>query len=636
MNNTEKERLNTISAFLDLKNKNIPIDVLEDVYKNKINNDILNYMINLPKKNITNFENIINKIKNNDYNFSNSDKEIYKLIKNSILDNTKSIYDIQREKIIADFEQKKYNYEDLNPSNKFIYENQEQSAIEIIQNLKEGKKAVSLIALPQVGKTGTFIYFIYLALTDNNNDFIFLTENTYILTGMNDKSWINQTKNDLFDALKNNIYHLGTIKKLKSELSNKINSRILIVLDESQIATSEDQKISHLFKEIDNDNRNDNKIYYLVVSATPSSPLLDFAKWGDKHSKVFLNPPPSYIGFKTFIAEKRIENSQPISEKYLQKINNLIKSRYNIPKYHIFRLSQKNREIILNWIKNNNYKKINIDSDNSFLQIDNIFNRNPENHTIILIKNFWRAGKRMNDKHIGIVYEHNKNVDFNITAQGLIARFCGNDKQKNNPQTPYFLCNVDTIKKYIDFIEFECDFAKADYISKNLNIVENEKIKHIPSFVNGILKTNDEDGTIKKEDYCSIPIMYKLTNQIYEEINECDNKINFIGNIIKKLDNNKYEEILKGKYNCIKCTIPEKNDSYKRHISDTKKIMENNKYIRPTDLPKDDDYNNCYVVYIDNRSNPKKLYLWLYHGKKKRELHRKYNLKCKTLNVINV
>jgi hypothetical protein len=645
MNTVEKERLTHISTLLKLKSFNIQNEIIENTYKDNINFELFEYILNLPNNKIVKVDNIINKIKNNDYSFSKEDKDIYELIKKSILDTSKSKFDVQREKIIGDFNQKKYDFEKYNPSKKFIYENQKQCSIEIMEKFKQDKKAVSLIALPQVGKTGTFIYFIYLALTDNNNDVIFLTENTYILTGMNDKSWLEQTKNDLFDALKNNIYHLGTIKRLKNELSNKINSRILIVLDESQIATSENQKISNLFNEIENDNINDNKIYYLVVSATPSSPLVDLNKWKDKHSKVFLKPPISYIGFKNFIEEKRIGKSEIITEKYLQKIQNLILSRYKNYKYHIFRLSEKNREIIYEWIKKNNYGKQLADAENSLFKIDFILNNKPSKHTIILIKNFWRAGKRMNDKHIGIVYEHNSKLDLDITAQGLIARFCGNDKQKDNFEAPYFLCNINAIYDYIKFMEEDCNFENADYKSRKLKVVDNELIYQNPSFVNSILKINDDDnGFIKKEDYCTIPIEYNINNEIYKSIYESTNKKLDIIKIIKNIDYSKYKEIKK--YNCVKCTIPGLQDengeskgdySYKRHIIQTRELIENNKYKRPTDLPKKNSNENCYIVYVDCRSKPKKLYLWIYHGKKKIKtifkINAENNLKCRFLNT---
>ena len=48
-------------------------------------------------------------------------------------------------------------------------------------------------------------------------------------------------------------------------------------------------------------------------------------------------------------------------------------------------------------------------------------------HTIIFIKGFWRASKRISMKHIGATYEPIPiQRDISVTAQSLTARFCNN------------------------------------------------------------------------------------------------------------------------------------------------------------------------------------------------------------------
>ena len=72
-------------------------------------------------------------------------------------------------------------------------------------------------------------------------------------------------------------------------------------------------------------------------------------------------------------------------------------------------------------------------SSSSYLH--NLFNLNsklstkPENHTMVLVKNYLRASARIKEtKYIQTIYEYAKKEDIDITCQGLVGRMCGYDK----------------------------------------------------------------------------------------------------------------------------------------------------------------------------------------------------------------
>ena len=67
------------------------------------------------------------------------------------------------------------------------------------------------------------------------------------------------------------------------------------------------------------------------------------------------------------------------------------------------------------------------DSAGRIENIDQIMETSPDKHTIILIKHFWRASKRIVRVNIGGSYESvPKQRNTTSASQGLIGRFCDN------------------------------------------------------------------------------------------------------------------------------------------------------------------------------------------------------------------
>jgi hypothetical protein len=574
---------------------------------------------------------LIDKIENN-IGLNKIENDIYDVFKSYIYIETKNDFNRIREKVFMEFRNKEADYKILNPSKELIYPNQKIAACNITDLLiNQNKKAVSLVALPQVGKTGTFLQVSYNAMTHLDNDKMYFPEDIFIITGMSDIDWERQTKNDMLNCIKDNVFHLGKIKQFNGIINTKRNTKLLIIIDECQIATSANQQIDRIFKDIEKTSEDKNiDIKYLVISATPGVIQYDLQRWGSRHELVILDPSNTYVSFKTFINEMRIDDSDLLTTKFMnEKFKPLLINRYKTPKYHIIRVSEKKRGELIKWCKNNDYKYTLYDSNNRSNDDIELYldNEHLNKHTFIIIKNFWRAGKRMNDSHIGIVYEYNEKIDINITAQGLIARFCGNDKQYNNNTSPYFFGNSNTLNEYINFMEKECNFRIADYTSRNLKVAGGQLIGHTPSTMNGIFEDSHKI-LYEKEDYIDVPQVINISDDIFNKISSDGYNINsnaqeFIINYLKY----DYEDLYKyvSTYKCAKFTIPTSDSNYKRHIIDTKICLESKKVCK-TDIKKEDTFNNMWAAFIDKKSKDKKIYFLVYHGEKYKKLKQNSNI----------
>jgi len=358
-----------------------------------------------------------------------------------------------------------------NPDGKLVYPNQEEAAWQIVELFYEGVMAVTLLALPQVGKTGVMLYVSYLMTTTNNDDLLIKPENVYIISGMNDLDWQRQTKESFPDALNEKIFTRSEFNKIRT-LDSLENA--LIIIDECHIAAEARQQMSSALRRagLDNpENLKDKNVRILQVSATPAHTLFNAEKhWGDDHAVVHLESGPKYIGFEKLIAADRIMNTHESGVDNILEIEEEIKREYKTPKYHIFRVGRKDRIPFEEMIARNRKNSWISKSHNCETREDTdiLFDTPPIQHTFILIKGFWRAGKRLNDRHIGIMYEGPSNIpDLNVVAQSLAGRACGNDKQTPGPGTPIIYCHRQSLEDYITWYNGGGHFNTA-YQSRHL------------------------------------------------------------------------------------------------------------------------------------------------------------------------
>ena len=145
-----------ILDFIDITDNNMVSEIAKD-YEFPI--EIINYI----KTSKTYVYDILQQIEKY-INLEISEDEILKIMKNTEKKNILKainkyacigdINDINRNYIKYEFDKEQIRFKQQNPNKEYIYQNQRDAALQVTKNFIENKKkAISLIALPQVGKT---------------------------------------------------------------------------------------------------------------------------------------------------------------------------------------------------------------------------------------------------------------------------------------------------------------------------------------------------------------------------------------------------------------------------------------------------------------------------------------------------
>jgi hypothetical protein len=367
---------------------------------------------------------------------------------------------------------------------KLVFDNQKEAAMEIQRLFELGMIAVTLLALTQVGKTGVMVELAYLMATHPDDKQIINYKNIFIITGMSDKDWLTQTKNNFPDAF----VHIYTRSSF-SKLTNLEHVRdALFIIDECHIAVEEKNQLSKaldrakLTKAASLRERN---IKLVQVSATPGYALHNARmKWDDNHGVVTLVPSNKYVGFREFLDAERIMDTHNPNINIFKEIEENIKVVYTTPKYHIFRVNRKEKIKFEKMVDENSWKCIEHNCK-SREDIDDILKSPPVSHTFIIIKNFWRAGKRLQDTHIGIVYdEPAEDPNCEVIAQSLAGRLCGNDKQFPGGESPIIYCHLPSVIAYMNWYDSGGEFT-SEYNSGKLSVARDGSITTKPSFHDG-------------------------------------------------------------------------------------------------------------------------------------------------------
>ena len=484
---------------------------------------------------------------------------------------------------------------------KFIYPNQKKASDQAIEAFNKGAIAVCLVALPGTGKTGTSQSIIINMTTNNNDKEIIYPENIIIYTGMSDKDWETQYKNSVLPAFIKNIFHRQNLIKYKNKLESFKDG--LFIADECQIASGSKMTIAKTLKEagiLNADVLKIRKIKMLDISATPDAVLHDYKQWGGKCAIIRLEPGPSYKGFKVMLEENRIIDAPNLKEidDYYKLLRHLDERYKNTtPKYFIFRLLDQDKINILKSVCDDlKWEYVNHNSNERIEEIDTLMEKPPKNHKIILIKNFWRASKRIFRQHIGATYEQIPTKrDMSVTAQSLPARDCDNYEYSGDQLDinlrPLHYCDKKAIELYMEWFNNDCNFSTSEYKSHRISSNGNGKIrskesKVNPNIVNGI---NDEIKEHIKE-----PTINKF--KTYEEV--------------KKYYNDKLKENVGGRGpNKIK---PNENGFYQATIRSVKKIYNYNEIYNNRKYGLKEDNYRLYPCYKDI-TNKSTLEWWFIH-----------------------
>jgi hypothetical protein len=526
----------------------------------------------------------------------------------------------QRERIALEY---RHWLEDSEAEGKqLIYPNQREAACECITHFETGKLLVMLVAQPGTGKTGTALEILRQLGVHPDDDKCIKTSNIHIISGMNDTDWRDQFQSKMLPSFQTNVTHRSALNKSKDSIAQIRNG--LILTDECHIASDKNMTVSKVIRTAGLTNINvvrDRQVKMLEISATPEAESWDLESWGDKAAIVRLLPGPSYKGFEVMLSEDRIREAPPLSSAH--RVNELFKffdDRYQGTTKKYFPMRIQNSDwvgLIHSAIVRFGWTHMQHDSEHRVVDIDDIMASAPAKHTVIFIKSFWRASKRLTRTHIGGSYEQvAKSRNISSAAQGLIARHCDNYEYEGdelNPDLrPVHFGDRASIEAYVEWFNEGCDYRRADYKSSRISsfnghVRAKASKLHATNFTNldAVPVQNNNPDTHKR-----VPIIIKLNEVIIAAIRERDNARN--PSLTKKAINRlcandpDYAEFLAiiATSPCFQMSTPDPNTirSYKIHVEEVIQASEENRKYGIMDSTSEFKKKSCWQVYIDQKN----------------------------------
>lgn len=435
----------------------------------------------------------------------------------------------QRERIQMDY---RHEEERLSEQNRrLVYDNQKETAFETINHYNEGKQLVLIVAQPGTGKTGVVLETLKQLTTHIDDRCCVETKNIHVISGMNDTDWRKQFQEKMLPSFRENIHHRSILNKHVDEIASITNG--ILITDECHIASNKNMTISKIlnYAGLTNcDTVESRNVRLLDISATPESVAHDIKSWGDKAAIVRLMPGPLYKGFQVMLDENRIREA-PLFNDYdvVKDWFKFFEDRYakTTKKYFPVRVTNMDAKIYLrraciefNWdIKDHN-------SNERIMDIDTMMGEIPKKHTIILIKEFWRASKRLVRNNVGGSYEQKpKKRNDSTAAQSNIGRFCDNYEyvgdELNPDWRPVHYGDKTAIEEYVNWFNNGCDFNLSNYTctritSKDGNVISTESKLHHTNF------SNLEPVEVPNANNANVspPIEYERFDT-FEQLSEC-------------------------------------------------------------------------------------------------------------------
>ena len=369
------------------------------------------------------------------------------------------------------------NIKTLNRQIGKLYDNQIYTANNIVSNFKDDNViTVSVYGRTQCGKTGCMISTIH-QFTANNQIPI---ENIYIITGLSDKQWKADTINRFPNILKSQILHRPN---LNDKFINKIKKQqnVLIIMDEIQVASKNNQTINKIFTECgfyDLEYLCDNDIKIVQFSATPDGNIIDLKGWKEHSKTLYLQTGKGYTGTLDFLIQNRIFEYKSLET--IESVNELKTSilRYKNPMYHLIRVPSKKQgkqtQVISNFTTI--FKNDSIIFNTDFLQTDKkdintVLTIIPSQHTIIFYCEILRCAKTQHKTYIGISYErYNFKANDSSIIQGAVGRLTGYDD--NGISICY--TNIESINNYEKLLDNNMNYTDVVWNTNTTKYVKKE------------------------------------------------------------------------------------------------------------------------------------------------------------------
>ena len=433
------------------------------------------------------------------------------------------LLEFQREQISIDYKRMQRLLQEENKL--LVYPNQAIAAQEIHTHFINGKRWVVLVAQPGMGKTGAQLETVRLQCM-RVEDAPMLTD-VMVCTGMSDTDWERTMKNGLLPCFRDRVFHRGRLPK-SDDISKMKNG--LIVADECHIACAATNVLGMTLKKaglLDLGNLETRDMHMLDVSATPEAVSEQILLWGDKAAVVILQPSPIYKGFQTMLDDNCLRDASGFDLKNPADALRLLRTwddRYSGKAKRWFPCrvySADARDAItracrvLGWAE----PKVH-DSVVRIEDIDAEMEELPSKHTAILIKQFWRASKRLIRTNVGGTYETKPaKMDTTATSQGLAARFCDNfewsGEQMDVKLRPLHFTDVAAVRQYLTWYNNGCVYGNVQYDAARMKSnghgrVKAPKSKIHPANVVGLEGVAEEEPEAAVRDYALSPTFQTL------------------------------------------------------------------------------------------------------------------------------
>lgn len=272
-----------------------------------------------------------------------------------------------------------------------FYTNQQDAGDRVYELFRANKYWVQLLAQFQSGKTGACLWAVYRMLT--SLDPHVPLDNVFIVTGMSDKDWEEQTVERVFHSLRKSVIHRPVLHKHADRLKQVTNA--LIVLDECHTASEKDQTLDQVLSTCDLRTYEDferRKVWLLAVSATPVHVMQDLLHHNAPVVK--MDPGPTYTGLKDMVASGQIQQAPDIYSLNLRSL--IVSTGFTQPKYHIIRVkgtkvdpkhSEETEEsLVTNSLQSQGFAVVSHNAACRVSDLDSFLEKKPEKDTVICIK----------------------------------------------------------------------------------------------------------------------------------------------------------------------------------------------------------------------------------------------------------
>jgi hypothetical protein len=503
--------------------------------------------------------------------------------------------------------------------NMLVYPNQREAANKCIDHFINGKMLVMLIAQPGMGKTGCALEILRQIALHIDDDKCVKASNIHIISGMDDTDWRDQFQSKMLPSFREHVRHRSALTKSKDKIADIRNG--LIVTDECHIASDKNMTVSNVIRAAGLTDINvvqDRQVKMLEISATPEAESWDLESWGDKAEVVRLLPGPTYKGFEVMLSEDRIREAQPLNTA--AKVNELLKffdDRYKSTTKKYFPMRIQNPDwigLIHSAIVRSGWTHMRHDSSHRVENIDDIMASAPKKHTIIFVKGFWRASKRLTRTHIGGSYQQvSKFRNVSVAAQDLIARHCDNYEYEGDELNPHLrpvhFGDRASIEAYVEWFNKGCDYRLAHYKSSRINSF-NGHVKGKASKLHATNFTNLDPVPVQNNDpdtHKRVPVVIPVNEAFVKAIGESETvrKLSLVKTALSRLLANKptYAEFLAiiATSPCFQMSTPDPDSirSYKIHIEDVVQAFEEDRKYGLMDVKEEFKKKTCWQVYID-------------------------------------